>query len=144
MDFGAAMSTSNETNADPYAGMSPSEKRLRKELLNFNRDPPDGITAGPDGEDLKSWNATIAGPEGSPYADGTFFLHLKYPDNYPFKPPTVKFRTKVYHPNISSVDGTVFVDILGDMWCNALTIDDSPRLNPELVDRSQPRGSGGA
>jgi ubiquitin-conjugating enzyme E2 D/E len=102
--------------------MSQFEKRLRQELDNINRDPPDGVTAGPDGEDLKSWSASIAGPDDSPYAGGTFFLHLTYPSNYPFAPPIVKFNTKVYHPNISTEDGSVFVDILGDRWCNALTI----------------------
>ena len=101
---------------------SQSEKRLRQELDNITRDPPDGVTAGPDGEDLTSWSASIAGPNDSPYAGGIFFLHLAYPSNYPFVPPTVKFNTKVYHPNISTVDGSVFVDILGDQWCNALTI----------------------
>ena len=116
------MLTSKKGDPDPYANMSQFKKRLRKELDNFNRDPPDGITAGPDGEDLKSWSATIAGPDGSPFADGTFFLHLRYPDNYPFAPPTVKFKTKVYHPNINDEDGSVYVDILEDQWCNALNI----------------------
>ena len=101
---------------------SQSEKRLRQELDNITRDPPDGVTAGPDGEDLTSWSASIAGPNDSPYAGGIFFLQLAYPSNYPFVPPTVKFNTKVHHPNISTVDGSVFVDILGDQWCNALTI----------------------
>ena len=97
------------------------EKRLRKELNVFNSDPPDGITAGLDDEDLQSWSASIAGPDGSPYAGGTFFLQILYPWNYPHQPPTIKFKTKVYHPNIDSVDGTIFVDILGDEWCSALT-----------------------
>ena len=97
------------------------QRRLEKELAVFNRDPPDGITAGLDGEDLNSWSASIAGPDGSPYAGGIFFLQILYPWNYPFQPPTIKFKTKVYHPNISSDDGSIFVDILGDQWCNALT-----------------------
>jgi ubiquitin-conjugating enzyme E2 D/E len=97
------------------------EKRLSRELYVFNSDPPDGITAGLDGEDLQSWSASIAGPNGSPYAGGTFFLHIQFPWNYPSRPPTIKFKTKVYHPNISSVDGSIFVDILGESWCPALT-----------------------
>ncbi len=97
------------------------EKRLTRELNVFNRDPPDGITAGMDGEDLQYWSASIAGPHGSPYAGGIFFLDIQYPPNYPSKPPIIKFKTPVYHPNISSIDGKVFVNILGDQWCPALT-----------------------
>ena len=33
---------------------------------------------------------------------GTFSLLLTLPPTYPFKPPTVTFTTKVYHPNISN------------------------------------------
>lgn len=33
---------------------------------------------------------------------GTFTLILTLPTDYPFKPPTVNFTTKIYHPNISN------------------------------------------
>lgn len=100
----------------------PLEKRLRRELNAITRDPPAGITAGFDGDDIMSWSASIAGPDDSPYAGGVFFLQITYPETYPRHPPTIKFKTKIYHPNISTVDGSVFVDILGRMWCPALTI----------------------
>ncbi|KAK5069809.1 hypothetical protein LTS08_006745 [Lithohypha guttulata] len=44
----------------------------------------------------------MEGPAGSPYAGGKFDLELNLPSNYPFKPPTVTFKTKMYHPNVSN------------------------------------------
>lgn len=67
------------------------------------------------------WQATIMGPEGSPYAGGVFFLAIHFPTDYPFKPPKVNFTTPVYHPNINS-NGSICLDILRDQWSPALTI----------------------
>jgi ubiquitin-protein ligase len=57
----------------------------------------------------------------SPYAGGVFFLKIKFPTDYPFKPPKVNFETKIYHPNING-DGAICLDILRDQWSPALTI----------------------
>merc|ERR1712159_633154 len=67
------------------------------------------------------WQATIMGPADSPYAGGVFFLQINFPPDYPFKPPKVKFLTKIYHPNINS-QGGICLDILKDQWSPALTI----------------------
>ena len=61
------------------------------------------------------------GPEDSPYAGGVFFLNVHFPVDYPFKPPKVKFTTRVYHPNVNK-NGSICVDILGENWSPALTV----------------------
>eukprot|EP00088_Acartia_fossae_P052376 TRINITY_DN59142_c0_g1_i1.p1 TRINITY_DN59142_c0_g1~~TRINITY_DN59142_c0_g1_i1.p1 ORF type:complete len:149 (-),score=1.98 TRINITY_DN59142_c0_g1_i1:187-633(-) len=96
-------------------------KRITKELQDLKRDPPSSCSAGPAGEDLFVWQATILGPPESPYAGGAFFLNIQFPTDYPFKPPKVNFTTRIYHPNINS-NGSICLDILRDAWSPALTI----------------------
>jgi ubiquitin-conjugating enzyme E2 D/E len=96
-------------------------KRINKELQDLGRDPPSSCSAGPMDDDLFSWQATIMGPPDSPYSGGVFFLTINFPPDYPFKPPKVKFTTKIYHPNINS-SGGICLDILHDQWSPALTI----------------------
>jgi ubiquitin-conjugating enzyme E2 D/E len=96
-------------------------RRIEKELKEFRNDPPMNCSAGPSGNDLFHWQATIMGPEGTPYAGGVFFLNIYFPSDYPFKPPKINFKTKIYHCNINS-SGGICLDILKDQWSPALTI----------------------
>ena len=41
---------------------------------------------------------------------------MTFPEKYPFIPPKFKFITKIFHPNISEINGLVSVDILMDKW----------------------------
>ncbi|KAJ7927640.1 ubiquitin-conjugating enzyme E2 [Mycena leptocephala] len=96
-------------------------KRINKELIELGREPLESCSAGPTGENMFQWQATIMGPDESPYAGGVFFLSISFPVNYPFIPPKVSFTTKIYHPNINA-DGSVCLGILKDQWAPSLTL----------------------
>ncbi|XP_048595702.1 ubiquitin-conjugating enzyme E2 28-like isoform X2 [Brassica napus] len=105
-----------------------ASKRILKELKDLQKDPSTLYTAGPVAEDLFHWQATITGPSDSPYSGGVFILTIHFPPDYPFKPPKVAFRTKVFHPNVNSngiICFNICHDVLKEQWSPALTISKS-------------------
>ena len=98
-----------------------TSKRISKDLEELTSDPPSNCSAGPKGDNIYEWQATIIGPSETPYAGGIFQLDIYFPGDYPFKPPKIKFSTRIYHPNIN-INGSICLDILNTQWSPALTI----------------------
>lgn len=114
-------SKDSKPNPKMSKALSTSAKRIQKELAEITLDPPPNCSAGPKGDNLYEWVSTILGPPGSVYEGGVFFLDIHFSAEYPFKPPKVTFRTRIYHCNINS-QGVICLDILKDNWSPALTI----------------------
>ena len=96
-------------------------RRIQRELLDIKNNPVQDITITPQEGDAYHWKATIAGPAETPYEKGTFVIDIKFPQDYPFKPPKMSFVTKIYHPNINS-GGSICLDILSSAWSPVLTV----------------------
>ena len=101
---------------------SPRNARLRKELKNFDDKTSDNVSASPIDDDIAHWQAIIIGPADTPYANQIMNLDIKFPEDYPFKPPKIKFIQPIWHPNVSKSNGDICLDILKSNWSPALGI----------------------
>ncbi|CAF0807412.1 unnamed protein product [Adineta steineri] len=91
-------------------------RRLQQDFRQLLKNKVEGIDASPSSENFFIWNAIIFGPEESVYEGGAFQLQFLFPEDYPLRPPQVRFTTKVFHPNVWWEDGRICVDILKDGW----------------------------
>lgn len=107
-------------------------------------DPPAGVSASPVPDNVMTWyarikfppspsdtgdvrsswlirehparrNAVIIGPADTPFEDGTFRLVMHFEEQYPNKPPQVKFISTMFHPNVYAT-GDLCLDILQNRW----------------------------
>tara|TARA_B100000524_G_C23654163_1_gene371193 strand:- start:3151 stop:3600 length:450 start_codon:yes stop_codon:yes gene_type:complete len=64
----------------------------------------------------------INGPEDTPYKLGQWRIHIRFPNEYPFKSPSVGFIDKIYHPNIDLNSGSICLDVLNTKWTPIYTL----------------------
>lgn len=77
-------------------------RRIAKELADLHADTQSQIQADTIGEDVTKLRGSFGGPPGTPYEGGKYEINIDIPSEYPFRPPIMKFATKVWHPNVSS------------------------------------------
>ena len=79
-------------------------KKIKEEFKDINSNPISniGVTIGlPNEDNIFEWQCSLMGPKDTSYNGGLFFLKVKFPDEYPEKPPEVCFKTPIYHININ-------------------------------------------
>ena len=87
-------------------------KRLMQEYKELSRSNTPGIVAGPSSDDnILVWDAAILGPTDTYYDGGCFRAELVFPADYPLNPPTMRFVSNIWHPNVYP-DGRVCISIL--------------------------------
>ena len=94
---------------------SSARKRLLRDFQKIQADPPEGISGTPSESNIMIWSAVIFGPPDTPFEDGIFKLSLEFTEEYPNRAPTVRFQTKMFHPNVYP-DGGICLDILQNRW----------------------------
>ena len=92
-----------------------TQRRIRKDLKEWKDDPLDCAEIFAVPNDYKKWDVLYYGPEETPYEGGVFKIQVKFPNDYPFKPPDLKFSTPIYHINVSRKGKVCLAEIL-DEW----------------------------
>ncbi|PIA53058.1 hypothetical protein AQUCO_01000730v1 [Aquilegia coerulea] len=85
---------------------------LQKQLKDLNRHPVDGFSAGlVHDNNIFEWSVIISGPPDTLYDGGFFNAIMSFPSDYPNNPPSVRFTSDMWHPNVYP-DGKVCISIL--------------------------------
>ena len=105
-----------------------SSRRIHKELKEWNQNPLDHIHTELIDDDIFKWKVTMTGPQGTPYYQGKYILHIVLSDNYPFHGiSSIRFKTKIYCCNVSD-NGEVSTDLFGENWNSKCTIKQSLQI----------------
>jgi ubiquitin-conjugating enzyme E2 N len=91
------------------------DRRLIKEVEKVKTDKTINVEIECHEDNTRYFKMYIYGPKDTPYEGGKFELELFYNDDYPQKPPRVRFVTKIYHPNVDQI-GRICLDILKEKW----------------------------
>merc|ERR1712071_749389 len=84
---------------------------LQKQLGDLAKRPNDNFSAGVIDDDIYKWEVIIMGPAETPYEGGYFKARLDFPQDFPIKPPKMRFISKMWHPNVHA-NGSVCISIL--------------------------------
>lgn len=96
-------------------------RRLQSELMALMMSGGTEISAFPEEDNIFCWKGTITGSKDTVFEGTEYKLSLSFPNDYPFKPPKVKFETACFHPNVD-VHGNICLDILQDKWSSAYDV----------------------
>ncbi|MCJ1306861.1 hypothetical protein MMC25_000505 [Agyrium rufum] len=116
-------------------------RRVNKEIADIANDTVSHISVTPagNGEDIMHLKGSFNGPPGTPYEGGEYIIDVKIPGEYPFRPPVMKFDTRVWHPNISSQTGAICLDTLSSAWSPVLTIKSALLSLQSLLSTPEPK-----
>jgi len=116
-------------------------RRIQKEIADIKQDTLSQIIVdmGGSGDDISHLRGQFKGPPDTPYEGGVFYVDIRMPPEYPFRPPIMKFDTKIWHPNVSSQTGAICLDTLSSQWSPVLTIKSALISLQSLLSTPEPK-----
>uniref|UniRef100_A0A0G4HQ76 UBC core domain-containing protein n=1 Tax=Chromera velia CCMP2878 TaxID=1169474 RepID=A0A0G4HQ76_9ALVE len=96
------------------AGVNVARELLKKQFMELNKDTDSPFSIGLDDDsNWFKWRVCFEGPQDTMWEGGLFTAMLTFPEDFPNKPPEMKFVNEMWHPNIYP-DGRVCISILHD------------------------------
>ena len=113
-------------------------RRLQKELQDIRKA---GLKSFRDivvdDSNILQWTGLLV-PDCAPYSKGAFRIDIVFPAEYPFKPPKLCFKTKIYHPNVDE-KGQVCLPIVSvENWKPATKTDQVINALVSLINEPEP------
>ncbi|KAI5184923.1 ubiquitin-conjugating enzyme E2 G1 [Nematocida homosporus] len=98
----------HSTRADPKKR---SKIFISKELHRMTKSPSENYSVGLLNDCIYTWEVLIIGPKDTIYENALLRGVLVFPETYPEDPPSFKFLSPMWHPNIDK-DGNLCISIL--------------------------------
>ncbi|GFQ94426.1 ubiquitin-conjugating enzyme E2 L3 [Trichonephila clavata] len=113
-------------------------RRLQKELQDLRKSGTKCFREiQVDEANILTWQGLIV-PDSVPYNKGAFRIEINFPAEYPFKPPKITFKTKIYHPNIDEKGQVCLAIISSENWKPATKADQVIQALVALVNDPEP------
>ncbi|XP_064619882.1 ubiquitin-conjugating enzyme E2 L3-like [Lineus longissimus] len=113
-------------------------RRLAKELEEIRKNDGKVFRAiEVDESNILKWEGMLQ-TDQPPYSKGAFRIEIIFPAEYPFKPPKVTFKTKIYHPNIDEKGQVCLPIIAPENWKPATKTDQVIQALAALVNDPEP------
>ena len=120
--------------------MKMTDRRLQNEYKEFRRNVPESISL-LKCDNLYQWFIKIEAPEDSVYKGLSYNLTMKFPKDYPFKPPEVYFLTPIYHPNVDN-KGKLKISLVRCDWTPAIVAYTLAMIIQTLLNDPEPPADG--
>jgi len=86
---------------------------------------------------ILNWVGLLVTPQ-KPFDGRAFKIEITFPAEYPFKPPKIIFKTKIYHPNIDEKGNVCLPIISPENWKPATKTDQVIQALLALINDPEP------
>jgi ubiquitin-conjugating enzyme E2 W len=95
--------------------------RIQRELKEFLKSPPPGLSVKISGKNVRLWVITLSMPDNSIYAGDKYKLRVQFPNDYPTSPPSVYFLPPTPRHEHVYTNGDICLSLLGKDWRPIMT-----------------------